>query len=82
MNHDPLLQGFVDRILKDCIHMRKANHNECKAIERVIILIHEKLEVPEDIRPKILAFIYNYEDSLMLFLKKVTESLLYRDIHL
>lgn len=44
-------------------------------------MIHEELEVPEDIRSKILAFVHDNKDGFMLLFKKETESFLYGVIH-
>ena len=78
---DALAESFVDRLFEGVVQVRLPAQDECEAVKRVVVEIHQHLEVFEDSIAQVLGFIDSQYQRLLLFLIKVMDPVLYSFEH-
>jgi len=81
MHGDPLAQGFVDRLAQGIVQVRFPAQDERKAVQGVIAVVHEHLNVLQDACGEVLGLVNGQKKGLLLFPVKVEDLLLYGPEH-
>ena len=81
MYGNPLEQGLMDGLLQGVIKVGLPAEDEREAVEGVIPVVHEHLQVLQDAGGEVLCLIDCQEEGLLLVLVKVEDLLLYGAEH-
>lgn len=76
MDGNPLPEGFVDLLLQDMVQIRLSYQYQAEAVQGIITVIHQHLQVPQDIIIQILRFINRKDQGLFLVFIQVIHPLL------
>ncbi len=81
MHGDPLAQGLMDRLFQGVVQVGLPAEDEREAVEGVISVVHEHLDVLQDAGGEVLCLIDCQEEGLLLVPVKVEDLLLYGAEH-
>ncbi len=81
MHCDPLAQGLMDGLFQGAVQVGLAAEDEREAVQGVIPIVHEHLDVLQDAGGEVLCLIDGQEEGLLLVLVKVEDLLLYGAEH-
>ena len=81
MYGDALAQGLMDGLLQGAVQVRLPAEDEREAVEGVIPVVHEHLDVLQDAGGEVLCLIDCQEEGLLLVPVKVEDLLLYGAEH-
>lgn len=78
---DPLAQGLMDGLLQGAVEVGLPAEDEREAVQGVIPIVHEHLDVLQDACGEVLRLVDGQEEGLLLVLVKVEDLLLYGAEH-
>ena len=81
MHGDPLAQGLMDGLLQGAVQVRLPAEDEREAVEGVIPVVHEHLDILQDAGGEVLCLIDCQEEGLLLVLVEVEDLLLHGAEH-
>ena len=81
MDCDPLAQGFMDGLSEGIIQMGFPTEYECKAVQGIIAVVHEHLDILQDTGGEVLCLVDGKEERLFLFPVEIEYLFLYSPEH-
>ena len=73
MNGDALAQGFVDLLPEDVVEVRFTAEDQSEAVDGIVAVVHEHLDVVKDAVGKILGLVHSEQKRLPLFVIEVID---------
>ena len=73
MDRDALFKCLIYRFAQDVVEMRFSTEDQCKAVDGIVSIVHEHLDIIQDSCGKILCFIYSQEQRLSFLMIEVID---------
>lgn len=76
VDYDPLPQRLVDLFLQDVVQVRLPSENQGKTVYRIILLVHQHFQIPQDTAVQVLGFIQDTDERLPFLFVQVIQAFL------